>query len=585
MVKTRLSGSFALPILLVIAQPLLAAPPKVNYFFPAGGQRGQTVELNATGEFSNWPVQIWVDRPGITATCEADKGKLKVAIDPTAGAGIYWLRLFDAEGASALKPFVVGTLPEVVEAETNDSPDKAQRVEAGVVVNGKLAKNGDVDGFAVPLKQGEQFVAVLQAHSQLGSPMDAVLQVCELVERRSSSIQQTAALEAFVAAQSHDGIGLDPHLVFTAPRDGNYLVRLFAFPAEPNSTIGFAGGDNFVYRLTITKGSYVEHVLPLTLPLTAIQAKAHGWNLPPDATIDVPAYDATINPLAPPDEPLAWLSHSSAAGAIAFPRSGETSIIAAEDSDPAKPQEILLPSIISGRIEAAGDADAFTFRGAKGQKIQADVESAELGFPLDGLLLLLDAAGKTIGESDDTGRGDRDPNLTATLPEDGVYRVIIRDLHGRGGLRFAYRLSLETPQPDFSLAMAGDSFVLSGAGPLEIPLTVTGQEEFKGPVEIHVIGLPAGVTADPLSAEPAAASNDSGGGRRRGRRGGGGNPPAANAKLILKADTAAAQAGGVPLRIEGRFKNDKGELIRTARFSLGLPLAGNHHAAWLTVKK
>ena len=572
-------------LLLFLTQPLLAAPPKVNFFFPAGGQRGQTIEVNASGEYGNWPVQIWADRPGITATCEADKGKLKIAIDPTAGAGIYWLRLLDGDGASALKPFVVGTLPEVADAETNDSPEKAQRVEAGVVVNGKLAKNDDVDGFAVPLKQGEQLVAVLQANSQLGSPMDAVLQVCELIERRSSSIQQAATTEAFVAAQSHDGIGLDPHLVYTAPRDGNYLVRLFAFPAEPNSTIGFAGGDNFVYRLTITKGGYVEHVLPLTLPLAAIQAKAHGWNLPPETTIDVPSLDATANPLAPPDDPLAWLFHHAAAGAIALPRSGETSIIAAEDSEPAKPQEVSLPSIISGRIEAAGDADAFSFQGAKGQKVQADVESAELGFPLDGMLVLLDATGKTIAESDDTGRGDRDPNLTATLPDDGVYRLVIRDLHGRGGLRFAYRLSLETPQPDFSLALAGDSIVLSGAGPLEIPLTVTGQEGFKGPAEIHAIGLPTGVTADPLSVEAAAASNDSGGGRRRGRRGGGSNPPAANAKLILKADIAVAQAGSAPIRIEGRFKNDKGELIRTARFSLGLPMAGNHHAAWLTVKK
>lgn len=584
--RQALSSVFwSLSLFLTLTQPLLAAPPKVNFFFPAGGQRGQTVEVSASGEFSSWPVQVWADRPGITATCEADKGKLKIAIDPAEGAGTYWLRLFDGEGASALRPFVVGTLPEVAEAETNDSPDKAQRVEAGVVVNGKLAKTGDVDGFAVSLKQGEQLVAVAQANSQLGSPMDSVLQVGELVERRSSSIQQTNSVEAFVAAQSHDGVGLDPHVVFTAPRDGNYLVRLFAFPSEPNSTIGFTGGDNFVYRLTITKSGLLDHVLPLTLPMTAIQVKPVGWNVPADAMIDVAAFDPAANLLTPPDEPLEWLFHPTSAGAIALPRSAEASIIAADDSDPSKSQEVTLPCVISGRIEPAGDADAFSFQGTKGQKVQAEVESAELGFPLDGLLLLLDAAGKTVAESDDTGRGDRDPSLTATLSEDGVYRLVLRDLHSRGGLRFAYRLSIETPQPDFSLSPAGDSFVLSGAGPLEIPLTATGQEGFKGPVEIQVIGLPAGVTAEPLSVEPAAASGDSGSGRRRGRRGGGSNPPAANAKLILKADTAVAQAGGMPIRIEGRFKNDQGELVRTARFSLGLPMAGSHHAAWLTVKK
>ena len=99
-------------------------------------------------------MQVWADRPGLTATCEKDKGKLKIEVAADAVPGVYWLRLADGEGASALRPFVVGTLPEVLEDETNDLPAKPQAVEPRVVVNGKLAKSGDVDGYRVELQAG-----------------------------------------------------------------------------------------------------------------------------------------------------------------------------------------------------------------------------------------------------------------------------------------------------------------------------------------------------------------------------------------------------------------------------------------------
>ena len=507
----------------LVGSSLFGAPPKVNFLFPAGGQRGQSVAVTVAGEFSSWPVQVWSDRPGITATCESDKGKLKLEIGADAAPGIYWLRLTDAEGASALRPFIVGTLSEVAETEPNDAPDKPQSVDVPEVINGKLSKNGDLDAFAVKLLQGQTLVASAQAHSVLGSPMDSLLQVCELVERRSGASQPMPRVEAFVAAQNHDAVGLDPQVEFTAPRDGQYLVRLFAFPSEPNSTIGFAGGDNYVYRVTLA--TEVENALP--------------------------------------------------------PAPG----VAADASSLSEPQEVKLPLAISGRLEVEGDVDAFAFTGTKDQKLRIRAEARTLGFPTDAVVSLLDADGKSIAEQDDTGREERDPSLDATIPADGQYRVAIRDLSGRGGPRLAYRLTIETPEPDFELSLAADSFVLAADKPLEIPLTVTGRDGFAESVEIRVLGLPPGVTAESLSVQAAGAANNSGRGGRRRRGGGGQQAPPSNAKLILKADPAALLPGGGTITIEGRFKDEDGELVRTASFPLGLPLTEKHAAVWLTVKK
>jgi hypothetical protein len=148
-----------------------------------------------------------------------------------------------------------------------------------------------------------------------------------------------------------------------------------------------------------------------------------------------------------------------------------------------------------------------------------------------------------------------------------------------------YRLTIETPQPDFEVSLAADSFVLEADKPLEIPLTVTGREGFGGEVEIHLLDLPAGVTAEPLKVKAAGGGDSGGQGRRRGRRGGGQQAAAANGKLVLKAEPAQVQPGGAPIRIEGRFKDEDGQLVRTARFPLGMPLTDKHTAIWLTVKK
>jgi hypothetical protein len=571
-------------VLLFIAmgagKSLTAAPPRVNYLYPAGGQRGQSVAVTAAGDFSTWPVQVWSDRPGIKATAEKDKGKFTLDVAADAAAGTYWLRFLNQDGASVLRPFVVGTLPEITESEPNDAPDKLQAVEPRVVANGKLGKSGDVDGYRVELKQGETLVASLMANSTLGAPMDAVLQVCELVERGTSSgvgnyrgpngPRSPGAVEAFVLVQNHDAVGLDPQIVFTAANSGAYLVRVFAFPATPDSSVRFAGGDDYLYRLTLTTGPFIDHALPLAATREESPVTLGGWNLEAAASAIVPPLSAEADLLTPPDSPLVWIWRKDAAGAMVVPRT--------DYGSGAKSMAMTF----SGRLSATGQTDEYAFDGKKDQKLRLRVAAKALGFPTDGVILVLDEAGKTLAEADDTGRDDRDPQLDFTPPADGQYRVLVRDLARRGDVRMVYRLTIEPVEPDFSLSLAADSFVLEKGKPLEVVVNVTVRDGLKEPIEIHPVGLPAGVTAEPVKFQPSGDSPmpDSGGGRR-GRKGGTTPPAGPSVKLVLKGDGEAIKAGGGAIRIEGRTSNG---IVRTARFPLNLPLAGSHHAAWLTVK-
>ena len=150
----------------------------------------------------------------------------------------------NAGAASPLLPFVVSPIAEVSEKEPNGRIADAQKFDATPrVVNGVLSESRDVDTFGVPLKAGQTLVVAMMAHTELGSPMDGLLQI--------------VTEKGFVVAQDDDSLGLDAFVTFTPKRDGQYFIRTFAFPVKTNSTIGLASGKDFVYRLTITSGPYV----------------------------------------------------------------------------------------------------------------------------------------------------------------------------------------------------------------------------------------------------------------------------------------------------------------------------------------
>ena len=109
----RPSAWFMLVAIAILTTRVCAGEPKLDPLFPAGGGRGQAVPLTLSGTFPHWPVRVWASEPGVTFEPGAEKGKLVARIAPDAVPGLRLIRVYDDEGASASRPFVVGTLPEV----------------------------------------------------------------------------------------------------------------------------------------------------------------------------------------------------------------------------------------------------------------------------------------------------------------------------------------------------------------------------------------------------------------------------------------------------------------------------------------
>lgn len=459
------------------AAPAIAAPPKLDFLFPAGASRGTTATVTAHGTFEKWPPQVWCDRTDITIAAAAEKGKLAVTLPADAPPGICWFRLYDAEGAGALRPFMLGMIPEVIETEPNNEFSKAQVLNStNVTVNGQLEKLQDVDCFAVSLKQGQTLVASMEAHQTLGSPMDGVLQI--------------VSPNGFVLERNDDDHGLDPQIVFPAPADGTYIVRALAFPAETNANMALAGAPNFVYRLTLTTGAFVDHAWPnAAAPSGPAETQVFGWNIP-DALQRLPLAVAT-------GKPVVTLFAPALANVITLPIEPHAVVVENQPSGPREPQELQSPVTLTGRIAEVHEVDAYRVALHKGEAIHIRVEAREIGSPLDPVLTVMDAAGKTLQSVDDS-QNSRDAELAFTAPADGQYQIAIGDLHRRGGWRFVYRLTLTRPQPDFQASVAAETFTLTPGKPLEIPVTITRSGGFAEEIEFAAVGLPAGIMATPV---------------------------------------------------------------------------------------
>ena len=515
-----------------------AKPPTVTSFFPGGSRQGTTVLMTASGSFDHWPINVWCDDPGVSVVSSAEKGKLWVTVAETVPAGIHWVRLFDESGASAIRPFMVGVLPEVNEVEPNDDPARGQLIDnAAVTVNGKLARNGDVDGFVLNLRAGETLVASMEANRRLGSPMDGLLQV--------------ARTDGIVVAENDDDHDRDPQVVYKATADGAYVVRTFAFPATPDSRIGFSGGDAYVYRLTLTTRGFVDHAYPLAMTRgKSGEVRAEGWNLDGgDASLQVD-----------PESNRVWGPHIGNVSELR--RVDHATAVETEPNPIDKPQEITPPVSLTGRLDTGEDADAFQFSAKKGDALSIRVASRALGQPLDPTLRVLDAAGKLVSEADDSNNS-RDAEIAFTAPSDGAFRAVVRDLNRQGGPRAVYLLTVAAPTPEVRLKLAAERFALVPGKPLNVAVTIDRTNGFALPLELSVVGLPEQITIEPATSEPKGAT----------------------AKAVTLKLTAKVEAAGWsgPIRVLGRAK---GELLPSTTAEAKVDgLDATTRQVWLTLGK
>lgn len=533
-----------------------AAPPDVKFLFPAGAQAGTTVDVEASGSLKPWPVKAWVSGEGVTFEPSKKEGAFTATVAADVAPDVRWVRFYNDEGSSPPRAFVIGSVPEIVETETNDlTGDKAGILERPTVVNGKLAKAGDSDAFQVRIPPGRTLVASIESHGTFGSPVDCVLQL--------------ATTGGFIVAQNHDERGLDPCLVFTnsnstkrSANDDVYLLRVFGIAADPNTSIRYFGAEAGIYRLTLGCGPTIDHAFPPVVEAgKPANVKLEGWNVSSDqasAKVSVSSGEGEVSALRLPSTTSS--SPDAAVGRAFVTGVDVPTLVEQEPNSLERPQAIVPPVVVNGRIDQSGDADAFSIRGKKGDSLRICVVSKRLGLPVDPLLRILKPDGSEVVRFDDAGRGDPDIDTVWRVPEDGEYLLLAQDLFGAASVRHVYALDVRPVGSDFALSIAMGELSGAAGKPIDVTVDVARPAGMSGDIELRIEGLPKDATG---TTGVSTGKGD------------------AAKKVVLKPVLKGPFSG--PIRIVGTLKDSK--VSRTVRIAtppaFGLPPPVD---VWLTVK-
>ena len=514
--------------------------PSVNNIFPAGGQVGSEVEITVSGRDLDELTRIQFSHPGIQGHLkktptefEPEKvsaNQFVVQIADNVPVGVYEAHVVGRFGASTPRSFVVSAIPFRSEASGNNSLRSAQEIPLDSVICGRADANA-VDYYKVKVAKGESLniVCNTQILDSPVRPLFAIHAANGKTLARNKSVQ-------------------DDSIRFEVVEDGDYVISVYDHL--------FAGGGNHSYLLSIRTGPLLDFVLPPAAPAGQItEVTVFGRGIPGG---EASRFEINKQPLQKkklqvyvppqsndhrfrPDSGFASLRSGfefqlqavdGLSDSLPVGTSRERSIVESEPNDRSKPEKIELPVEYSGTLYPRRDEDWVEFTAKKGQPLHVEVISHRMGAMVDPAVYVwhvtTDGSGNTklnnIKATDDRSydqgryqrsipRGfdyqDNDPVVRFDAPQDGTYRVSIRDLYGnaRTDPRSVYRLIISKPRPDFQLIAwpqyfrkENNNFRISAASPSIRPgetstilVDAIRSSGFSGDIRISVGGLPESV--------------------------------------------------------------------------------------------
>jgi len=505
------------------------AQPRLNQLSPIGAKRGGTVEITLTGTQIGQATGLLIDGGGIAVESisipkdRPNTALAKVNIAPDALPGVRAVRVLTKFGASDRQLFCIGAYNEAAEKEPNNTRDKAQELGSlPITLNGKSDGGEDVDWYKFKGQKGQTYIVEVMA-ARLESPFDSVL-----------TIQDAQGHELTI---NDDYYGTDSFLSFTPKTDGDYYVQIH--------DLRYQGGGNFFYRLTVgviprvtsifTNGGQAGH---------GVNLEKHGYNLG----------GATSQPITLPNDTTLSQTKVGVMQAdgslITFP----FGVSDLNERNEIEPNDLLnradslpIPCVMNGRIAPAPsskspDTDYFRFKGEKGKKLVFEVIAHRLGSRLESQIYVRNLQGSILTQSDDNSR-EADQRIEFMPPDNGEYILQIRDLYGKGGDEYPYRLSATEATPDFRLTFSQDRLVIGQGNRAPLQVTANRLNGYNGEITLDLEGLPAGV----VLLTPATIS--------AGRN---------EAFLVLSAD-ATAQVKGQPFHLIGRAVINKRKVAHEAQ--------------------
>ncbi len=448
----------------------LAQAPSIGYTVPSAVAPQAAIDVRlvgsnlagSTGLWTSFPASVELT-PGIDKN-GTDAGQVTYRITPGDGVsvGIGAVRVATGKGVSSLRLVMIDDLPSTVENGDNHTLATAQELTLPVAVDGHCDTE-QFDFYKIKATAGQKLTVEVVAR-RLGYPLDPVVRLLDSAGRE------------LVYSDDEPGIGADCRFAYQFPADGDYFLEL--------RDIRYLGGPNHRYRLRLGNFPLATVAFPLGIRKgESSKVAVCGAAVEGVALMDVfcPADCGRLISVA------AKFPDGQGSGFVSVVASDLDEKVEFEPNDSletATPLE--LPGAVNGRFHAAKDRDYYQFVARSGERLVFTGRTRSLGSPSDLFMRLYQADGKKLAEAEDSGKDEG--IINHTFGADGVYRLMVEDLHRRGGPEHAYRVEVRPYQRGFTLAAEVEKVDVPRGGVFTAKVTVA-RRDYAGPITLSIEGI------------------------------------------------------------------------------------------------
>ena len=210
----------------------------------------------------------------LTSAARASGGlTAQLSIAPHASIGMREVRVVGKHGTSTAWPFEVSQTPDVLETESNNTPETATLIELPSLINGLINPGGDEDYYVFSGDKGQRCVFSVNAYRLNNISQQFFNPTLSLFDAKMVEL-----------ARSNGFYSLDPLLDITLPADGFYVLRIrdLLHRGNPDSVYRLTGGVLPYNTYLFPAGGTVPNGNPLS---EAEEARIYGPPTPPEANI------------------------------------------------------------------------------------------------------------------------------------------------------------------------------------------------------------------------------------------------------------------------------------------------------------
>ncbi len=496
MKKLILLNILLLSIVLVSAQKMT-----IGYIYPAGGQKGTSVEIEIGGLNIKDATSVLLSGEGVKTSIIvpsteetktklkkkktkfddqsspqlADRIRVKVDIDKNAIPGFRDLRLQSPKGVSNKLTFEVGQYPNLLEKKgsTIQNPNFADQLP--VTFCGQIMP-GEKDYFSFKAEKGMTLVAAVKARILVPYIADAVpgwfQSVIQIINSKGKEI----------AYDDDYRNSVDPVVIIKIPENDTYTIVIY--------DAIYRGREDFDYRIDVGEIPYLKYIYPCVgkvktnsvINLVGVNLKESILNFKPNQTgeIDIKALGKN-----------GYLSN--AVPFLSLANQNQLELKSSLSSN------LITGKVIYDSISSTQKIKSYKVNAGENENLIFQVTARKLGSLLDARLRLFDSSGKLVSESDDVEDGTKglmtfhaDPLLKFTTKEAGTYRLELEDVLGGNGKDYFFVLERKTNVPTFEMFVSPANISIPRGGTASFKVDIVTNEKNIPALEFNIKGLPAG---------------------------------------------------------------------------------------------